>query len=343
MVGIDAFDLREDEIDITPWLSVLSDGKDHTYEIQVVGLTDDGMGNGELTMVGSYWVVTGKLFLWLDEPGSVTSGSPINKFLPDPKFFLTSQTTKAANQTNATLNYQVLAQRQLSYSSIITTSEGSKPVSWMQTLSYSNIGKFDANGNNQTNNQMTSGADVSSNGYSRKFAYPLWAFSAISIDPASKAMAIDGILDRGKNFQVLGRSVFPTGLDSYVSQGPFDGMSLATRQNGTAGYKTIPARNQSVSWGGTEQVFVFSGIDAARADYPQVPLIDGSTPLYSRHVLAVNGTVVGDTAPNGPRNFDQDQIPLNSVERNVVQEFAMIRAADIVGGRPIPGSSGWWT
>lgn len=57
IVGIDAFDLREDEIDITPWLPLLCDGNDHTFNIRIAGIDDDGRGNGVLTeMVGSYWV-----------------------------------------------------------------------------------------------------------------------------------------------------------------------------------------------------------------------------------------------------------------------------------------------
>lgn len=55
-VGIDTFDLKEDEVDLTPWLSVLSDDRDHTYEIRVMGLAGDGQGNAILTTVGNYWV-----------------------------------------------------------------------------------------------------------------------------------------------------------------------------------------------------------------------------------------------------------------------------------------------
>ncbi|TVY86261.1 Peptide-N4-(N-acetyl-beta-glucosaminyl)asparagine amidase A, partial [Lachnellula willkommii] len=65
IVGIDAFDLREHEIDITPWLSVLCDGNEHTFEIRVAGVLDDGENSGTLTeTVGSSWYVTGKIFLW---------------------------------------------------------------------------------------------------------------------------------------------------------------------------------------------------------------------------------------------------------------------------------------
>jgi hypothetical protein len=42
IVGIDAFDLKEYEIDITPWLPVLCDGIRHTFAIEVSGLSDNG-------------------------------------------------------------------------------------------------------------------------------------------------------------------------------------------------------------------------------------------------------------------------------------------------------------
>jgi hypothetical protein len=41
-VGIDAFDLKEYEIDITPWLPMLCDGNQHTFTMKVAGLLDDG-------------------------------------------------------------------------------------------------------------------------------------------------------------------------------------------------------------------------------------------------------------------------------------------------------------
>jgi len=57
IAGIDAFDLREDEIDVTPFLPLLCDGNSHTFEIKIAGIDDDGHGNGSLTAtVGSFWV-----------------------------------------------------------------------------------------------------------------------------------------------------------------------------------------------------------------------------------------------------------------------------------------------
>jgi len=64
-VGIDAFDLREDEIDITPFLPLLCDGHNHTFTIVVSGLNDDGQGGGSLSeTVPSYWVSLYKTALY---------------------------------------------------------------------------------------------------------------------------------------------------------------------------------------------------------------------------------------------------------------------------------------
>ncbi|KAL9023833.1 MAG: hypothetical protein Q9196_006944, partial [Gyalolechia fulgens] len=59
IAGIDAFDLREHEIDVTPWLPSLCDGAPHTFEIKVAGINDDGRDTASLSdAVGNSWIVT---------------------------------------------------------------------------------------------------------------------------------------------------------------------------------------------------------------------------------------------------------------------------------------------
>lgn len=298
IVGVDAFDLKEDEIDVTPWLSVLSDGQDHTYEIRVLGITDDGKGNGVLTTVGNYWVVSGKLFLWLDDAGSVTTGSTITQTTPNPTFFLASNVSAAPNGTNLTLGYQVLAQRQLSFFSTITTSNGSQQAAWSQTLSFSNTGNLTNNGFTQANTQMTSGVNIASSGYARKFAYPLYVWSSIAITNNGNDMTIVSNMDRGKSAQVVGPSAFPTGVESFAPNSSFNGASYDTRQNGTAEYISLSSSNTSQSWGSTEQDLTLSGLQAGAPSYPNFPAVQSMQQLYSRHVLAVNATVVQDSNPS---------------------------------------------
>lgn len=76
IVGINAFDLREHEIDITPFLPLLCDGAQHTFTIRVAGINDTPRVALTET-VNESWYVTGKIFVWLDEdPSSITTGHP---------------------------------------------------------------------------------------------------------------------------------------------------------------------------------------------------------------------------------------------------------------------------
>lgn len=75
IVGIEAFDLLEDEIDITPWLPLLCDGSSHEFLIRVSGLSESSNGTAVLSeTTESYWLVTGKvaesLYLETDEPSA---------------------------------------------------------------------------------------------------------------------------------------------------------------------------------------------------------------------------------------------------------------------------------
>lgn len=120
IVGIEAFDLREDEIDITPWLPLLCDGNSHTFNIVVTGLNDDGKGQASLShTTGRYWYISGKVFIWLDEEGHVTSGQAPTIAVPDPTFQVSSVRSQLRNGTNDTLDYSVQAQRVLSIQSTI--------------------------------------------------------------------------------------------------------------------------------------------------------------------------------------------------------------------------------
>jgi Peptide N-acetyl-beta-D-glucosaminyl asparaginase amidase A len=302
IVGLDAFDLREDEIDISAFLPLLCDGKEHTFEIRVVGINDDGSGHGTLThTVGSYWVVTGKVFLWLDSSGWVTTGSDPVQVVPPPTLHMSSSVGAIANGTNTTLAYSVQVQRRLSFTSTIQTSQGPHIASWQQTLSYSNYGNFTDEGNAQVTNQKTNGIDVSSNGYSKVYGYPLYVYSLYATE-AGGNYTIAGAMDRSKNVQMVGQLAFPSELQSFGIGGwtkanlaSFSGTSSNNRQNGSATYLAAPSQTKSYSWGSTEQDLSFAGIQASLfAIQTGAPPVQGSSELYHRHVLATNGTVIED-------------------------------------------------
>jgi hypothetical protein len=72
IVGIGAYDLPSFEIDVTPWLGALCDGKSHTFEINVVGYDEQIGGIGD---VGENWYVSGAVFVWLDGNSNQTTGT----------------------------------------------------------------------------------------------------------------------------------------------------------------------------------------------------------------------------------------------------------------------------
>jgi hypothetical protein len=292
IVGIDAFDLREHEIDITPWLPVLCDGNEHTFEIKVAGINDIGGTTGTLTeTVGNNWYVTGKIFVWLDSPLSITTGTQPTNVLPQPQITLSQSYTQNATGANQTLSYSTLVTRSLSISSIVKTQQGTSAETWTQSLSYSNYGSFADQGNTQTNDFWTFGYDISTGvyPYSSSYKYPLYANTTVIVDPSGN-FSILANLSHGLLFETYGNSIYPSGLESFSSLpstkddlSPYSGSYLRTTQNGTAYYFSSPSTGTGMSFGSTEQDFVFGAAN------PGI-----SEELYTRDVAAANGTVVRD-------------------------------------------------
>lgn len=296
IVGIDAFDLREHEIDISPWLPILCDGAQHTFEIRVVGINDDGKTSGTLTQtVGASWYVTGKIFVWLDEDeSSVTTGKSPTILLPEPLISLSQSFTQNASGANETLTYTTDVKRTISISSLITTQNGTQTVTWTQDLAVTNYGQYIDYGAIQINKQTTTGVDESIGGtyYKTSYTYPLWANTSYFVYPSGN-YSIGGSIIRGLNIDIQGTPVFPTGLQPFAQlpkSAPlvsgFSGTSLSTTQNGTASYYADPNLGISSTFGSTSQEFSFKGIDVSGGS------ID--TELYYRDVEAINSTIVRD-------------------------------------------------
>ena len=322
IVGIDAFDLREHEIDITPWLPLLCDGASHTFEIRVAGINDDGKNDATLSeTVGSNWVVTGKIFLFLDKAGSISTGPQPTISTPAPNLQISSSLTTNSTGTNETLTYQTTASRSLSITSTITTSTGSKAVSWTQTLTYTNLNILSSQGLVQYTKQSTTGTDRSSSGYASTYSYPITVNSSISIDAATGNFGINASLTRGLDLNIYGPSVFPSGIQTFnltstpavfslggqVSQQPitlpaslpvFSAALLSTTQTASARY--LSAGNASFSFGTTEQEFRFGGVEVGNPE--------SNFELYRRSVEAVNSTVVSDEESLAGRSFAVPQL-----------------------------------
>lgn len=327
IVGIDAFDLRQHEIDVTPWLPLLCDGASHTFEIRVAGLDDDGAGHATLSeTVGSYWVVTGTIFLFLGEDGSVTTGTLPSVDTPLPEIQISSSVTTGSNGINESLTYNISSlSRDISISSTVKTSNGSRKASWAQNLSYSNFNTLTDEGFVQLTTQNTTGSDLSSSGYANTYSYPLDVSSSFSVDAAGE-VGINGTLTRGLNYNVYGPSVFPSGIQTFNITTPsffspqgaltrqtiqlsatlpfFSAALLSTTQTGSAEY--FSGTNSSYSFGTTTQDFDLKG---AYVDAPGV-----SYELYHRHVVAVNATITEDEQTLAGQTFG---VPVARAGENV--------------------------
>ncbi len=329
IVSFDAFDLREREIDVTPWLPILCNGAPHRFEIRVVGIDDDGRAGTVLSnTVGSTWIVTGKIFLFLGPEGSTTSGEPPRIDTPLPTLKINSELTLNSTGSNETLQYETSATRSISITSTIKTSNGSVyPASWTQMLSYTNRNTLSSQGLTQDTFQNTAGKDQSSSGYVNDYSYTLQVTSTFSTPP-SGGFGISASLSEDMKFQTYGPSIFPSGVQTFDRTSPkpvlyffsghgskltalrspfppkqdesLPGSTTSAHLNGSASY--LSAGNASYSFGSTEETFTFHG--AAAAGDPT----EGTTfEDYFRSVKAVNASVVSDmerlsgyTVPSAP-------------------------------------------
>ncbi|KAI9678146.1 MAG: hypothetical protein M1817_006091 [Caeruleum heppii] len=306
VVGLDAFDLRDHEIDITPWLALLCDGSElgHMVELRVVGITDDQKNPPPLSRrVGSSWVVSGKIFLWLDSPGSITTGTVLISLTPPPEIALSSVTTQNATGENETLSYSVHVRRELSISTTIATSSGPRAASWVQHLRYHNYGLFLDAGSTQRTRQLTNGVDEGTQGYEKGYYYPVDVNTSYTFDEGSGNFSIQGEIRRGLLLQSLASPLhvdhlhgFPTSKSSADtrSRRGRDGFQLQTFQNGSARYFAAPQAKLAYSWGSTQQDFGFARVEGIPATRDSPRATREAPEYYRRHVLATNGSVVED-------------------------------------------------
>lgn len=334
IVGIDAFDLPEDEIDVTPFLPLLTDGKDHEFEIRVVGIDDDGNGHGDITQtIESNWVVTGKLFLWLDTNTSRITGSSPSMHSPRPTISVFSKTTRTLDNTIVSLDYAVQVSRLLHISSTLQTSRGVEKVTWTQNLAYSNHGTLTNNGSDQIVRQNTSGLNTSpASTYSKLVAYPLWVASSYNV-PSDGGLTIDATMRRGKNVEQIGELASHNTWKAVAPRSStFRGSRITNLQNGTASYISVPALKKSYGSGSTEQHYLLSGVRNGSETTVQHDQL-----LFKRGLLAVNGSVIVDEQAFGGQQagaVSHSSTMQEKVQGNKLQGFAIKGIRAMLGRGP---------
>ncbi|GAW22037.1 hypothetical protein ANO14919_115720 [Xylariales sp. No.14919] len=235
IVGIDAYELPSFEIDVTPWLGVLTDGEPHSFALRVVGYdtsAEDGIGP-----IGENWWVSGSVFVWISETGEQTTAENFERDILSPSFDfqpnLGTRTAESGTVTNTSFYYTLTATRSLRVSSKITTGRHSRLVSWSQNVSYSNIQNMTDSAFNQSLKMVSSGTYSSSaSNLVSRYTYPMNLFSAYKVQPEGATTNPGSVLclvDRSKLNDGISILPFFTG----TSVGP---ESLKTRQNVTSNY-----------------------------------------------------------------------------------------------------------
>ncbi|KAI0134473.1 peptide N-acetyl-beta-D-glucosaminyl asparaginase amidase A-domain-containing protein [Xylariales sp. AK1849] len=336
IVGLDAFDLREHEIDISPWLSVLCDGAKHNFTILVAGLNDDGRTATLTQTVNSNWVVSGKVFAWLDDEGSVTTGTPPSVEVSDPTITFSHAVAQNSTGFNETLTFNVAVQRLVSVKATINSQGKSGEASWSQTLSYTNDVHATDFGFDQVNDFLIQGVDSATSPsahYDTDYGYPLYCDSRQSVDPVQGNITMSARLVQGLNLYVEGNSVFPTGLEVFAAiprteNTKFTGSLVNTSRDGTASFSQTGDGKSSSGYGSTMQVFHFGGFPE-RGSLGNTPDVE----LYFRNASAVNGTVVYDFQTIATTDSSDFSLPAGEGESGDSQQ-AVFAGAPVRGKGP---------
>ncbi|KAI2466659.1 hypothetical protein F4781DRAFT_405008 [Annulohypoxylon bovei var. microspora] len=344
IVGLQAFDLREHQIDITPFLPLLCDGAEHTFTIKVAGLNDRDNDSTTLTdTVNDSWYVTGKVFLWLDEEGSVTTGVSAAVEYDEPTISLSHHVTQNATGINETLAFNAVVERTLTVRSTINSKSYTGESTWTQILSYSNQAVVSNFGFTETNNFTINGVDSSTGSatpYKIVYMYPLFCNQTVATSPEGN-LTISARLIQGLELQVEGSSVFPTGLEAFENvsatrKSPYAVTHLKTYRDGTAFFTQTGDRRSSSGYGTTNQIFRFGGSGRSAA----LDAEDHVDELYFRNVTAANGTVVFDSERIEGREtyaFSRESRP-GDIPEAALTLFAHV--SNTTGGSKLPVGKG---
>ena len=334
LVGLQTFDLRESEVDVTPWLGYLCDGKDHTYELVVVGIDDSG-NEAKLATAPTYWVLTGKLFLWLDaDEKSVTTGDyPVVQV--SPLYFHTSYDLPTTANFG-TLEYKQKVRREISVKSHIKSQKTTHDVSWLQAFKMSNAGILSNDTNYQHVKASYGGQDSASSGgtpyYHSEYLYPVISKSTYKMPDGPYNFTLDADLYQGLELTINGLSAFPNGLEPYLwtlpSTEDSPGSDLSTYRRGSAFY--YQQGNQSGGYGYMDQDYRLG--TRKEGHWTGINFKDTAQLLFRRSVKVANETVLEDrefSRGSGQPTVSRGDVlgpNLETLQREGMSEFAEVRS-----------------
>ncbi|PHH70669.1 hypothetical protein CDD82_6979 [Ophiocordyceps australis] len=287
LVGPQAFDLREHQIDVTPWLGLLCNGQRLNVTIQVVA--HDGHP------VPSSWVISGKMFLWLGIEGTISQG---NK--PRVKMVNQDDPPRILTDPPHSLSYRHIIDRLFTVESEISRHNHTDTVFWNQTFAGKNRGFVARYGDMQQVHSTFHGEDTwQERGlpvYYHSYTYPI--VSSYDTQPGKDPYVTitNASLTHGEEFVMSGRGVFPTGLEAFDFPETFPyvkgGISLSNLRSARGLF--FQRRNGSSFGFGTASEGFRLG---ARAFYHELtnPQRIADPALYNRKVTVVNESIMEDT------------------------------------------------
>ncbi|PLW09210.1 hypothetical protein PCASD_18318 [Puccinia coronata f. sp. avenae] len=152
------------QIDITPFLPLLTDSAPHNFTLAVEG-------QGENGSINSKWFLSGNIAITLDASGKRTTGE-ILSYRTDPYIQITGGVCGSSICTTTDANRKLYIE-----SSILTGSNQRKKVSFKQDLVYQNRQIFALDGSSQQTTQLSTGSNAATTDsvvtFSDDFSFPL--------------------------------------------------------------------------------------------------------------------------------------------------------------------------
>lgn len=277
LVGIQTFDLREHEIDISPFLGVLCDGNEHTFALDVYGV-DDSNGTAVLALVPMHWVMSAKLFLWLDDEGAQTIGKAPHVTISELDF------TSESSMAEGTVLIRQRAKRSMEAIATVATQQGEKVRSWRQVLSMGSEDLLSDEGDTQHVNSrydLTGSSSIDGKvSFSTNASYPINSVSTYKEPDGDYDFTIRATLLAEMGLNLSGQHVFPLGLEPFINgtEETWTTSTIETYRQGSAFFYAMNGGNSSGGSGTAQQAY---SLTAER-------------PLYRRYVSIQNETKVSD-------------------------------------------------
>ncbi|RLN22772.1 hypothetical protein C2845_PM07G38320 [Panicum miliaceum] len=237
ITGIGSFNLPTYDIDITPFLGKLLDGKEHDFGFAVTDALD-------------VWYIDANLHLWLDHESEKTTGSLLNYDASGLDFNVNSQFSGLDGQ------FVTSASRHISATGWVKSSHGEVTTTFYQRFSYENSNVFGKNGTVQIVNQTIDAKsgifvkDASSVLLSGEFheVFPLYLYTGTS-DKVGDEYSLDSLVKFGIN-------------EKKTSGGKL-GFSFSSLQNAQSARGTMRVKKNLVvsGLGKTHQVYKYVGTD----------------------------------------------------------------------------------